>query len=104
MRDVHCSGLKGNVSFIAGKPVVGGRYNLWSPQFESVDSLTAKLLAAPRTPHTADGYSLIPVHVWSHNTSDVAAVAQRLREAAPLGVRVVHPAEFLRAVAANIAH
>lgn len=45
-----------------------------------------------------DGYSLIPVHAWSRNVSDVIAVTQLL---APQ-VRVVKPDEFVQLITQNV--
>ena len=75
------SGAHGSIEWASGKPVVGGRFSLWGdgtqgPDFKSVPQAAAALLAAARTPTTAAGYSLIPLHAWSHNVSDALRVMQ----------------------------
>ncbi len=74
------------------KPIITGRYALWQPQFETPESLAAKLNALPRDPRTAAGYSLIPVHAWSMNVADVLRAISLLE---PQGVRVTQPDEFV---------
>ena len=64
-----------------------------------VQPMIDKLSSMPRTPDTAEGYSIVPVNVWSHNYSDVVAVATALEAA---GVDVVLPSELLRRVEANV--
>ena len=64
-----------------------------------VQPMIDKLSSMPRTPDMAEGYSVVPVHVWSHNYSDVVAVATALEAA---GVDVVLPSELLRRVEANV--
>jgi len=46
----------------------------------------------------AKGYSLIPVHAWSHNVTGVVAVAKALE--ATGNFEVLTPTELLAAVAA----
>lgn len=47
-----------------------------------------------------NGYSLIPVHVWTHTVADVAEVVQRIGA----GFTVVTPEEYLRLVKQNLEH
>jgi len=64
------------------QPVIGGRMNFWSPNFFNVTGLVEALQALPNLDDekTSDGYSLIPVHAWSHNVSDVVEVVKMLEE------------------------
>eukprot|EP00762_Andalucia_godoyi_P008417 ANDGO_04643.mRNA.1 hypothetical protein CAOG_03194 len=94
------SGLKGRVQFSNGKPVVGGRYNLWAG-FETPKSLAQKLNSASTRTDTSDGYSLIPVHVWSMTVADVVACIQLLDSSR---VQVVSPSELIDLIASNILH
>lgn len=91
------SGLKGSITFLEGKPVIGGFANLWSG-FESTASLAAKLNARARDPRSKEGYSLIPVHVWSNSVDSVMRCASLLDPK----VRVVAPDEFVRLIRANL--
>ena len=92
------SGLHGSIDWSNGKPVIGGRFNLWSPQFYNVTTLAAELNKQPRTPSAEAGYSLVPVHVWSHTVADVVAVKALLDS----GVDVVTPDVFVQRIVANL--
>ena len=76
------SELEGALAFVEGKPVIGGRFSLWSPNFYDVDSLVEALKALPNLTDstTKDGYSVIPVHAWSHNVTDIVRAAEMLEE------------------------
>jgi hypothetical protein len=97
------SGLRGNVAYVGGKPVIGGRVSLWGDgatgDMIGVDALPAALAPLPRDPTSPHGYSLIPVNAWSHNYSDVVR-AVRLLEGAG-GFEVVSPAELVKRLLAN---
>lgn len=45
-------------------------------------------------------YSLIPVHAWSHNVSDVVELAGLLEETGQF--EIVTPSSLMSAVAANV--
>ena len=103
------SGLRGAISWSsAGKPVIGGRFNLWGngsdpagPTFKNVSGLAAALLSQARDPASPAGYSLVPVHAWSHSVGDVAQVMELVR-AGGGGVEAVTPEEFVQRVVANV--
>eukprot|EP01052_Picozoa_sp_SAG31_P055263 SAG31_NODE_15163_length_767_cov_1.128743_1_plen_216_part_10 len=102
----------------APKPVVGGRMNLWSgvgskkwgpcpehcggkPGFENVSTLIAKLkneTLAPKNASDPNGYSVIPVHVWTHTVADVAAVVEELGP----GFTVVTPDDYIALVTKHL--
>lgn len=94
--------LSGNVTFANNKPIIGGRFQLWTGVFESPTTLLQKLLQQQPDPSSAAGYSLIPVHVWSNNVSEVRWVAEQL--ASHGGFQVVTPDVFVQLVDQNIAH
>ena len=48
----------------------------------------------------ANGYSLCPVHAWSHNVSDVVMAAKLLEATGKF--EIVTPTALLRAVAQNV--
>ena len=79
------------VQWVGDKPVLGGRMNLWSgvgpepyggkPGFENVSSIVEKLMNETLCPKDAtdpNGYSIIPVHVWTHTVADVLEVVNRI--------------------------
>ncbi len=94
------SGGNGQITWVDGKPVITGRYNLWSPQFETPQSLAAKLNALATDITSSNGYSLIPVHVWSHTVDDVIQCASLFNKS----VRVVAPDEFVALIEKNVKH
>ena len=102
------SGLRGSVTWpVAGKPVIGGAFNLWGDgsdcgSFCNNNQTVARLLAAPRNPALAASYSLIPVHAWTHSVGDVAWITAALEAAEPGAVAVVAPDEFVRRLVANV--
>ena len=59
-----------------------------------------KLLAMPRAQGSADGYSIVPVHAWSHDYADVVKVASALQASG--GVDVVLPSELMRRVSEHV--
>ena len=90
-----------------GKPIVSGRYSLWgeSPatgpdDMLGVDGLVERLKKLPKSRVMKEGYSLIPVHAWSHSYDDVVVVAEKL--AAAGGFEVVLPSELLGMVRRNV--
>lgn len=52
----------------------------------------------PRNASDPNGYSIIPVHVWTHTVADVAEVVRQLGE----GFTVTTPEEYLRLVKHNL--
>eukprot|EP01050_Picozoa_sp_SAG11_P027683 SAG11_NODE_7110_length_1192_cov_1.130833_1_plen_84_part_00 len=49
----------------------------------------------------ADGYSLFPVHAWSHNVSDVVTAVKLLEATGDF--KALTPTKLLEAIAANVA-
>ncbi len=72
------------------------------PTFYNVTGLAAALLAQARVPTASSGYSLIPLHAWSHTVADAAEV-MRLVAAAGGGVEAVTPDVFVQRIVANVA-
>jgi len=89
------SNLGGSIDIVEGKPVIGGRFSLWSPEFYNGTTLAEALRALPNMEDvtSSDGYSLIPVHAWSHGVDDVRDVAEALRDDGRFDV--VSPEEFV---------
>ena len=94
------------------KPVIGGRFSLWGeaktgtmlgvrPMIEAMKlQLFERKITRDAT--SADGYSLFPVHAWSHNVSDVVEVVRALEETG--NFEVMPPSALLAAVAKNVVH
>ncbi|MCK5457334.1 MAG: hypothetical protein KAI45_09430 [Melioribacteraceae bacterium] len=93
------AGGKGEIKWVAGKPVITGRYKLWEG-FETPSSIAAKLNNLSTDIKSADGYSLIPVHIWSNGVDQIVKCAGLLDE----NVRVVTPDEFVSLIEQNIQH
>ena len=90
-----------------GKPIVGARVSLWgnstSGTMLGVGAMVErfKKLYRSRTingkRNSTDGYSLVPVNVWSHSVADVVAVAQGLEKMG--NFEIVTPSGLLEDVA-----
>jgi hypothetical protein len=88
-----------------GKPVISARLSLWgdnddpsaSPML-SADGIIAALEQQSLDYSSSDGYSLIPVHAWSHNVTDVKYILDHLSPS----VQVVTPTEFLKLYIENV--
>jgi GxGYxYP putative glycoside hydrolase C-terminal domain/GxGYxYP third domain/GxGYxYP_N 1st domain len=93
------SGLHGNITFSNGKPIIGGRYNLWKG-FNTPQQLASKLNALPTDPTQTSSYSLIPVHVWSMSVADVLECISLLDS----HVHVVTPDQFVAQIQSNVNH
>jgi hypothetical protein len=94
------AGRAGRITFEGDVPIVGGRYALWSDHTDAV-SLARLLRFLPKDPRNAESYSLIPVHVWSRNVSDVNRVAALLGTA---GFDIVTPEVLVQRLQANVFH
>ncbi|MET9316484.1 GxGYxYP domain-containing protein [Kribbella sp. NPDC003505] len=89
-------GLKGEVVWSEGKPVISARTMLWEG-LDGADeaSVTAELNAATRNPFSTAGYSIVVWHAWSKSVDDVLTVVDGL---AP-HVKVIPPDTLVRMVA-----
>jgi hypothetical protein len=94
------------------KPVIGGRFSLWGEAKTGTMLGVRPMIGAmklqlferkiTRDATSADGYSLFPVHAWSHNVSDVVGVVRALEETG--NFEVMPPSALLAAVAKNVVH
>lgn len=91
------TGRRGKIDWYNDKPSIGGRYTLWGT-LSSPQSLAVQLNQASTDIHSEDGYSLIPVHVWSRSVNDVLDCISRLGP----NVRVVAPDEFVWLIRKNL--
>jgi hypothetical protein len=106
------SGLRGAIQWSAGgKPVIGGRFNLWGnasdparPTFQNTTGLAQALLQQARDGSRAEGYSLVPVHAWTHTVADAAEVVRLVQAQLPGGVGVdfVTPEVLVQRVVAQV--
>tara|TARA_B110000208_G_scaffold87261_1_gene110377 strand:- start:377 stop:1240 length:864 start_codon:yes stop_codon:yes gene_type:complete len=112
------AGAMGNVWWSRGtpqKPIVGGRIALWgddpsnpNAKFQctacGVQCVLKELLSRKLQgdPTYASAYTVIPVHVWSHNVSDVVALATALEAVNEVGqpkFEIVTPTELTNRIA-----
>lgn len=91
------TGMNGKITWYKDKPSIGGRYTLWGT-LSAPDALADRLNKSSTNIAAEAGYTLIPVHVWSRNVSDVMDCIKRLNP----NVRVVAPDEFVWLIRKNI--
>eukprot|EP00940_MAST-03C_sp_MAST-3C-sp2_P002449 g2449.t1 len=97
------SGLHGNFDYVHETPVVGLRLNMWdeaeSGDKVGVDGLVHELSQLPKDRSDARAYSIVVVHMGSHNYSDVVRATEALHERG--GFDVVLPETLLKRIAKN---
>lgn len=91
------TGRHGQIDWYGDKPSIGGRYTLWGT-LSSPQSLANQLNQASTNIYSADGYSLVSVHIWSRDVDDVLDCINRLGP----NVRVVAPDEFVWLIRKNL--
>jgi hypothetical protein len=87
----------GRISFFGGKPIIGARYNLWGG-FEDPVSLAQKINTLPKTTLHETGYTLVPVHNWTHSVDDILECVALLDS----NVQVVAPDAFVQLIKTNL--
>jgi hypothetical protein len=100
------TGLNGAIKWYKDKPSIGGRFTLWGNSSDGsaetrnrvCQTLANKLNSQSTNIYSASGYSLIPVHIWTMNPSDVLNCINKLNP----NVRVVSPDEFVWLVRKNV--
>ena len=98
--------LAGQIKWYKDKPSIGGRFTLWGNSSDGsaevrervCQSLADKLNQQPTNIRQASGYSLIPVHIWTMNPTDVLNCISKLNP----NVRVVSPDEFVWLIRKNL--
>ncbi|KAA6302985.1 MAG: Protective antigen [Candidatus Ordinivivax streblomastigis] len=98
--------LAGQIKWYKDKPSIGGRFTLWGNTDDSsaetrnrvAQSLANTLNTQSTNVNSESGYSLIPVHIWTMNVSDVLNCITKLNP----NVRVVSPDEFVWLIRKNI--
>ena len=85
-------------------PVIKARYSLWEngngPYMYGVDQLVQQLSTLTKNINNKGGYSMIPVHAWSHNYDDVVNVVNQLNALG--GFDVVSPTAFVDKFVKNV--
>jgi hypothetical protein len=88
-----------------GKPIITARYSLWgegtdpttSPMLSN-DGLIAALQEQVKDMTSSEGYSVIPVHAWTHTVADVKYVIDNLGP----GIEVLTAEQFLQRYRDNV--
>lgn len=96
--DGYC-GRGARLSWAGDAPVVGGRAPLWGTR--DPVWLARVLRGLPKDARNPDSYSLVPVHVWTHNVSDVISTVKLLGGDY---FDVVTPEDFVSRLRANVFH
>lgn len=98
--------LAGEIKWYKDKPSIGGRFTLWGNSNDGsaetrnrvAQNLANTLNNQSTNIYSANGYSLIPVHIWTMNPSDVLNCIDKLNP----NVRVVSPDEFVWLIRKNV--
>lgn len=98
--------LAGAIKWYKDKPSIGGRFTLWGNSDDGsaetrervCQGLANTLNKQSTNIYSTNGYSLIPVHIWTMNPSDVLNVINKLNP----NVRVVSPDEFIWLIRKNL--
>jgi hypothetical protein len=91
------AGWKGKIMWINDKPVIGGRFTIWGDK-DSPETVAQKINDCVKNQFDPEGYSLIPVHVWSNTVEDVKRCVNMLNS----DVRVVAPDDFVKLISRNL--
>lgn len=91
------SGWKGKIMWDNGKPIIGGKFSFWGDK-ETPQTMADRINAEPKNQFMPEGYSLIPVHAWSHTVEDIHKCVERLDD----NVRVVAPDDFVKLIQQNL--
>eukprot|EP00300_Choanocystis_sp_HF-7_P019626 c20392_g2_i3.p1 GENE.c20392_g2_i3~~c20392_g2_i3.p1 ORF type:complete len:583 (-),score=104.18 c20392_g2_i3:19-1740(-) len=98
-------GFNGQAWSFQGKPVISARFAFWTLDhnpypciIDTPERLADAINAASRDETSPNGYSVIPVHVWTHSYADVVATVKLLDP----NVNVVAPDDFVALFKANV--
>jgi len=99
-------GLNGAIKWYMDKPSIGARFALWGNSNDGsaetrnsvCQTLANQINNQSTNINSAAGYSLIPVHIWTMNPSDVLNCISKLNA----NVRVVSPDEFVWLIRKNV--
>lgn len=90
-------GWKGKIMWINDKPMIGARYTIWGDK-DSPQTVARKINESVKSQYQPEGYSLIPVHVWTNSVEDVKKCIGMLDG----DVRVVAPDDFVKLIKKNL--
>ncbi len=89
---------KGSIQFSSnGKPVIEQRDNLWEG-LEEENTVIKNINSRPADPYNKDGYTLVFVHTWTKDLSNIKTVVDALNS----NVRVVTPDVFVKLINKNL--
>ena len=91
------AGWKGKIMWINDKPVIGARFSMWGEK-DNPQTVAQKINESVKSQYQPEGYSLIPVHVWSNSVEDVKKCIGMLDG----DVRVVAPDDFVKLIKKNL--
>ena len=91
------SGWKGKIMWSNDKPVIGGRFSMWGEK-EGPEAVAQKINECVKNQFQPEGYSLIPVHAWTHSVEDVKRCISMLDG----DVKVVAPDDFVKLIKRNL--
>jgi hypothetical protein len=86
----------GGINWVDGKPVIAQRDVLWQGLTEE-QQLIDNINSRPADPTSADGYTLVLVHVWTKSLTSIKTVVEGLNP----DVEVVTPTELVRLIKEN---
>lgn len=89
---------RGSIQFSDnGKPIIEQRDNLWQG-LEEEDTVIENINSRAANPYSADGYTLVFVHVWTKDMRNIKTVIDKLNP----NVRVVTPDVFVNLIQKNL--
>lgn len=89
---------KGSIQFSSnGKPIIEQRDNLWEG-LEEENTVIQNINSRPADPYKAEGYTLVFVHTWTKDLSNIKTVVDALNP----NVRVVTPDIFVNLINKNL--
>jgi hypothetical protein len=91
------TGMQGKIMWSDNKPIIGARYSLRGDK-TAATALAQQLNSEVKNQFQPEGYSLIPVHVWSQSVEDVKKCISMLDN----DVRVVSPDDFVKMIIRNL--
>lgn len=90
----------GTINWVNEKPVIAGRYQLWTGLFDNPASLAIAINNSSTDVSSSRGYSLIPVHIWSDGVDQILETVSHLNP----NIRIVAPDEFVALIKKNVIH
>lgn len=94
---------KGKILWSNNKPIVSCRDLLWNSlenEEELVKKINSRVSSGQTNVHNPEAYTLVYVHVWTKETSNVEMVTNMLKE--NKNVRIVTPEVFMQLINKNI--